>query len=70
MVSGILGELFKQAQVAGLPIKPQMINNELVIEFTENEFKEITTKNLDPRFKENIRIEFKEGRMVIKVKLF
>ena len=69
-MSGILGELFKQAQLTGLPIKPQLINNELVIEFTENEFKEITTKNLDPRFKENIRIEFKEGRMVIKVKLF
>jgi hypothetical protein len=66
---GVLSQLFRQINVAGLPIKPQLIQNELVIEFTEEEFKEATTKDLDPRMKQAIKIEFRDGKMVIRVRL-
>ena len=69
-MSGILNELFKQVTAMGLPIKPQVINNELTIEFTEEQFKEATTKNLDERMKNAITIQFRDGKMIIKIKLF
>jgi len=69
-MSGMLGDLFKQMNMLGLASRPQLMQNELVIEITEDEFKNATTKNLDPRAKEAISIQFKEGKMVIRIKLF
>ncbi len=69
-MAGVLGQLFKQITSLGIPIKPTFQQNELVIEISQQEFFEATTKNLDPRFKNAIKIEFHEGKMVIRVRLF
>jgi len=69
-VAGMLGDLFKQMNTLGLAVTPQLIQNELVIEISEREFKEATTRNLDPRARDAISIQFKEGKMVIRIKLF
>jgi len=69
-MSGMLGDLIKQMSVMGLKAKPELINNELTITFTEQEFIEATTKNLDERAKNSISIKFENGRMIIKIKLF
>ena len=69
-MSGILDDLFKQMMQSGMPFKPQLVQNELVIEISQQEFYEATTRNLDPRYKQAIKIEFHEGKMVIRVRLF
>ena len=69
-MSGLLGELFKQFNIMGIKSKPELLNNELVITITEQEFKEVVFKGLDERAKNNISIELKDGKMIIKVKLF
>lgn len=67
---GILGELLKRSMLSGIPLKPAIINNELVIEFTEQEFFEATTKDLDPRIRQYLSIKFENGKMIIRVRLF
>jgi len=69
-MSGLLGDLFKQFNLLGIKSKPELLNNELVITITEQEFKEVVFKGLDERAKNNISIELKDGKMIIKVKLF
>jgi len=69
-MSGLLGELFKQFNLLGIKSKPELLNNELIITITEDEFKEVVFKGLDERAKNNISIKLENGRMVIKVKLF
>jgi len=69
-MSGLLGELFKQFNIMGIKSKPELLNNELVITITEQEFKEVVFKGLDERAKNNINIKLEDGRIVIKVKLF
>ena len=69
-MSGLLSDLLKQMMSMGLRGTPQLQQNELIIEFTEDEFKEATTKGLDPRFKDAIKIEFRDGKMRIRVRLF
>ena len=70
MGEGLLSDLLKQMMNIGLKGKPQLNQNELVIEFTEEDFLEATTKNVDPRFKQSIKIEFQQGKMIIRIKLF
>mgnify|MGYP000406751283 FL=1 len=69
-MSGLLGELFKQFNIMGIKSKPELLNNELVITITEQEFKEVVFKGLDERAKNNISIKLEDGKIVIKVKLF
>ena len=70
MSMGLLSDIVKQLSQMGLSIKPTLVNNELTIVFTEQEFKEATTRGLDPRAKEAITIKFENGKMIIKIKLF
>ena len=70
MSEGLLSGFIKQAMQLGLPIKPQLIQDRVVIEISEDEFKEAVTKGLTDSQKKAIKIEFREGKMVITVKLF
>ncbi|RLG84146.1 MAG: hypothetical protein DRO39_07795 [Thermoprotei archaeon] len=69
-MSGMLGDLFKQMGALGLTARPQLVQNELVIEITQEEFKNATTRNLDPRARDAISIQFEKGKMIIKIRLF
>ena len=69
-MAGMLGDLFNQMGALGLAAKPQLAGNELVIEITQEEFKQATTRNLDARARDAINIEFKEGKMVVRIRLF
>lgn len=69
-MSGILSDMMKQLSLAGLNLKPELLNNELTITFTEDDFIQATTKGLDERARNSISVKFMEGKMVIKIKLF
>lgn len=67
--SGLIYEILRQYQMAGIPVRPVLTNNELVVEFTEQEFLEAITRNMDPQTKQYITVRFEPGRMVIRVRL-
>lgn len=69
-MSGLLSDMMKQLNVAGLNLKPELQNNELTITFTEDDFIQATTQGLDDRAKNSISVKFMEGKMVVKIKLF
>ena len=70
MVEGLLSPLLSQLSALGIKLNPQMINNELVIEVTENDVQNAILKDANPQIKNLVKIELHEGKMVIKVKLF
>jgi len=69
-MSGILGDIFGQLQKLGISAKPQLAQNEIVITMTEEEFKNMALANVDERAKQYISIEFRDGKMTIRVRLF
>lgn len=70
MSEGILSPFLKQFSVGGIPVSPKIINNEIVVELTENEIYQVLFKDVQPQVRNSIKVELHEGKMVIKVKLF
>jgi len=70
MSEGILSPFLKQFSIAGMPVSPKLLNNELVIEITENEIYQVLFKDARPEVKNAIKVELHEGKLVIKLKLF
>lgn len=70
MSGGLLSSILAGAGISGLPIKPQITNNELVIEISEKDLYELMTKDLTPEQKKCITINVVQGKIVIRVKLF
>jgi hypothetical protein len=66
-MSGIILDMFKG--ILPNTIKPTLIDNNIVIKITEEEFKEMALKGLDERLKANLIIKLKEGYIEITVKL-
>jgi len=69
-VSGLLSDFIKKSMELGIPIKPVLDKDSIVIEITEKEFYEAVTRGLNEQQKRAITIEFHEGKMIIKVKLW
>jgi len=67
---GLLGEMFKNFQALGISTKPQLMNNEIVLEITEEDFKNMALKNVDERAKQAISIKLLDGKAVIKIRIF
>jgi hypothetical protein len=66
-MSGIILDMFKG--ILPNTIKPTLIDNNIVIKITEEEFKEMALKGVDERLKTNLIIKLKEGYIEITVKL-
>jgi len=69
-MSGLLDDLFKKMMELGITKPPKLEQTDLVIEMTEDEFKEATTRALSPQQRDSIFIKFVNGKMIIRVKLF
>jgi len=70
IMAGLLDDLFKKMMELGITKPPKLEQTDLVIEITEEEFKNATTKVLTPQQRDAISIKFLNGKMVIRVKLF
>jgi len=70
MSEGLLSGLLRQAMQLGIPIKPRLENNVIVIEITESEFINAVTRGLSDAQRKAISIKFHEGKMVITLRLF
>jgi hypothetical protein len=68
--AGILKTLFEAMPVGMQGIKPQLTQNELVIEFTEDQLREMLLKNADERAKQSVTLQLLDKKLVIKIRLF
>jgi len=69
-MAGLLDDLFKKMMELGITKPPKLEQSDLVIEITEEEFKNATTKMLSPQQRDSITVKFVNGKMIIRVKLF
>jgi len=73
-IQGLLSGIMKGTPFAGLNLQPQMSQKDMVIELTPQQLKDSILSapgsNLDAKAKDAISIEFHEGKMVIRIKLF
>ncbi|MEM1562945.1 MAG: hypothetical protein QW734_07890 [Candidatus Bathyarchaeia archaeon] len=73
-MSGVLSDLFKNTPLGGLGITPQITQKEITIELTEAQFKELVFSGMKPEERDRamryIDVSIKEGKIIVKVRLF
>lgn len=71
---GLLADLLKTTPLAGLNITPNLMQRDIVFEITPEQLKNAILSapgsTLDQRARDSITVEFHEGKMVIKIRLF
>ena len=67
---GLLGLLLQSINISGTEVQPQLVNNEIVVELDKEQVKSLAFKGLPPSQREIIDIELKEGKMILRIKLF
>jgi len=70
MSEGLLKGLLQGTPFASLNLIPQLTQNEIIIEFTEEQLKTMLLQNTDERAKKSVNVELHEGKLVLKIKLF
>ncbi len=68
-VEGIIKGAFKGTPLAGLNVIPKLDQQDLIIELTEQQFRDMVLANTDERAKKSIDIKISEGKIIIKVRL-
>jgi hypothetical protein len=69
-MEGLLSTFLKGTALESLGVKPQLLQNEIVIELTEQQIRDMVFKDMDSRVKNSVSLEVDKGKIVIKVKLF
>jgi len=69
-MEGLLSQIFKNTPLANLGIQPLLTQNELKIELTEEQFKQMVFQGLDERGKKAVDIKIENKKIVVIVKLF
>jgi len=70
MSEGLFKTLLTGTPLANLNILPQLTQNEIVIEITQEQLKSLLLERTDERAKRSVTIECHEGKIVLKIKLF
>lgn len=70
MGEGILKNLLSGTPLANLNLIPQLTQNEIVIEMTQEQLKTLLLERTDERAKQAVNVECHEGKLVIKIRLF
>jgi hypothetical protein len=73
-VEGLLSGMLKGTPLSGLGISPKMFDRDLVIELTEQQFKDMVFSGMkEPdksRAMNSIDIKISEGKITVRVRLF
>ena len=69
-MEGLLSQIFKNTPLANLGIQPALTQNELKIELTEHQFKQMILQGLDERGKKAVDIKIEDKKIIIVVRLF
>lgn len=69
-LKGLLSGMLGGTPLAGLGITPKMLEKDIVIEMTEAQFRDVILEKADARAKASVNVEFHEGKMVLRIKLW
>lgn len=69
-VTGLLKGLLGGSPLGNVGITPQVIQKDIVLEISEEQFKTIALQGTDQRAKDSISIELHDKKMIIKIRLF
>lgn len=67
---GILSNVLKGTPLAGLGVTPKLSEQEIVIELSEQQFRDMVMANADARTKQSVQVKIAEGKIIIKIRLF
>jgi hypothetical protein len=71
---GLISGLFKGTPLSGLGLTPKILERDLIIEMTEQQFKDLVFSGMKPEDKsramQSIDIKIGDGKITIKVRLF
>lgn len=67
---GLLKGLLGGTPLAGVGITPQIAQKDIILEITEEQFKQIALQGTEQRAKDSISIELHEKKMIIRIRLF
>ncbi len=68
-LEGLIKNAFKGTPLAGMNVIPKLDVQDLVIELTEKQFKDMVLANADERAKRSVDIKIGEGKITIRVRL-
>jgi hypothetical protein len=71
---GLISGILKGTPLSGLGVAPKILDKDLIIELTEQQFKDMVFSGMKPEDKmramQSINIKIEEGKITIKVRLF
>lgn len=70
MSEGLLKGLLQGTPLSGLNLTPQLTQNEIVIEMTQDQLTDLLLQKTDARARQAVKLEIHEGKLVLKIKLF
>ena len=69
-MEGLLSQIFKGTPLANLGISPMLTQNELKIELTEAQFKQMILQGLDERGRKAVDIKIEDKKIIVTIRLF
>jgi hypothetical protein len=74
MEEGLLSGLFKGSMLGNLGLRPQLLDRDIVVEITEEQFKQMVLSGFTGESREralsSVDIKILDGKIVVKIKLF
>jgi hypothetical protein len=67
---GILKMMLEGSPLKGLGVSPQIFQNDIVIELTEEQLKNLLLEKADERAKRSVNIKIENGKLVLRIKLW
>lgn len=67
---GLISNVLKGTPLAGMGLMPKLSEREIIIELTEQQFKDMVLANADARAKQSVDIKISEGKIILKIRLF
>lgn len=67
---GLITSFLKGTPLAGLGLMPKLSEREIIVELTEQQFKDMVLANADARAKQSVDIKISEGKITLKIRLF
>jgi len=67
---GLLRGLLESTPLKGLGITPQLTQRDIVVELTQEQLRDMLLRDADPRAKSSVTLELKEGRLILRIRLW
>jgi len=67
---GLLRGLLESTPLKGLGITPQLTQRDIVVELTQEQLRDMLLRDADPRAKSSVTLELKEGKLILKIRLW